>query len=463
LKVSLIIPLFNYIAESKAMLASLLATVPAALEYEVVLVDDGSTDGTREWAASLEGLPAQPGLGAGVANQATLRVVLNEHNAGFARACMAGVKASSGEVLGFLNNDLLLSAGWLQAMWEPLMENELLGPASLARRGRVGVVGNVQHRLADGALDHAGVALTPRGQFKHLRELPADASPVQHALAVTGACILVRRADFLAVGGFDTRYLNGCEDLDLCFKLRERGLTSVVATRSRIGHHVSLTRSSTSQQNERNSRALFARWRGQIKHELSNQWAQVLREGDGASLAPWLPGRLTDEAARAPHAAARMLAEAALQEQEHRWRWMLDGVDDNAHLASAPWQGEGLVWHPAAGAWAVPTGEAAFTFSSLRSARDFYACGRLSPGAQAQGLELTLCANGVHELTLPLGPEPHVNAGLVSPVVLPGLSANRFTLRITRAHPNLRPHQRPAVGGAVWLTHVVVDGKRVAG
>jgi len=422
-----------------------------------------------------------------------LRTVLNAANLGFARACMAGVAASTGEVLAFLNNDLVLKPGWLQPMWAALME---AGAAA-----RVGVVGNVQHRVADGALDHAGVHLTPLAQFQHTRALPGmammgvapgaglragvgvglgvgsdagsdagleGAAPVLRTLAVTGACMLVRSADFEAVGGFDSRYVNGCEDYDLCFKLQARGLGAVVATGSRVLHHVSLSRGRTAAQNERNSRMLFERWRREIKRELVRVWAAALR---GGGLQPWWPGRLTGTLETTPHTAAQMLAEAALQQQEHRWALELDGVDLNAGLPQST-RGEGLAWHPGAQAWSLPQGEAAFTFSGVRSVRDFYVCGRVADvgagggtGARALGeLEVTLCANGLHEQTFPLLPNPtarHLNAGLVPRLCLPGLPAQHFTVRITRADANTPPSQRPAVGGAVWLTHLVVDGKAV--
>ena len=81
------------------MVDSLRATVPAGLSFELILVDDGSTDGTRDWLAGL---------------RAPFRVLLNERNRGYAVSNNRGASAARGEILAFLNNDLVLTPGWLQ-------------------------------------------------------------------------------------------------------------------------------------------------------------------------------------------------------------------------------------------------------------------------------------------------------------------------------------------------------------
>jgi glycosyltransferase involved in cell wall biosynthesis len=69
-KISFIIPLFNHLAETEKMLASLLTSLPVGLPHEIILVDDGSTDGTREWLKAIQ--------------DARIRVHLNERNLGYA-------------------------------------------------------------------------------------------------------------------------------------------------------------------------------------------------------------------------------------------------------------------------------------------------------------------------------------------------------------------------------------------
>jgi GT2 family glycosyltransferase len=435
MKLGVVVPLFNHLPQTQAMLASLQSTLPKGMPHEIVLVDDGSTDGTRDWLGSMARSPG-------------IRVVMNAANLGFGQACMAGVAGSDADVLAFLNNDLVLRIGWLEPMWTLLLD-----PARNA-----GVVGNLQHRVDNGTLDHAGITLTPEGELGHVRTLPLGSPPARRVLAVTGACLLVRRIDFEAVGGFDARYRNGGEDVDLCFKLRECDKDIWLSMTSRVDHHVRSSRGPTSIQDERNSRALYSRWRPQIKRELHAAWLRLLHAAPGES-SRWLPGHLTADFSRTPNAAALALAEAALQRLEHRWGRLLDGVDPNDDLPRRVLV-SGLDWQPDAGAWMLQ-GEACFTIGGLRSARDFYVCGWLADGWPAQGLEITVSANGLHERTLPLGPPGHVNVGLVDPLVLPLLTANRFSARVTRPDPCVAPADRQAVAGAVWVTHLVVDGRTV--
>src|SRR5206468_659098 len=114
------------------MLASLQATLPANLTHEIIFVDDGSTDGTREWLATLR----EP-----------IRVVLNERNLGYAMANNHAAATARGELLVLLNNDLVLQPHWLEPM--------LATHAALDERA--GIVGNLQLNARTRELDHAGI------------------------------------------------------------------------------------------------------------------------------------------------------------------------------------------------------------------------------------------------------------------------------------------------------------------
>ncbi|MCX6955994.1 MAG: glycosyltransferase, partial [Verrucomicrobia bacterium] len=99
MQVSFIIPLFNNLALTRACVESLQATLPSGLAHEIILVDDGSSDGTRAWLATLA---------------APFRVVLNERNLGYAAANNRAAAVARGEFLALLNNDLVLLPSWFE-------------------------------------------------------------------------------------------------------------------------------------------------------------------------------------------------------------------------------------------------------------------------------------------------------------------------------------------------------------
>jgi GT2 family glycosyltransferase len=198
-KISFIIPVFNGLELTKACLDSLTTTVDD-YDHEIIVVDDGSTDGTRAFLSSIE--------------RPDVHVVLNDQNLGYARANNAGAIRASGEFLCLANNDLVFTSGWLA----PLM-------IAFESYPDAGIVGNIQKVVATGAIDHAGIKIGLDGKPHHIRRLSLVRRLRRFSTvpAVTGACMMVRREDFLAAGGFDEQFVNGAEDVDLCFQMHEKG------------------------------------------------------------------------------------------------------------------------------------------------------------------------------------------------------------------------------------------------
>ena len=128
---SVITPLYNCLPLSQAMVRSLQASIPSWVSYEVILVDDCSTDGTRDWLA---------GLGA------PFRVVLNEENLGFGASTNRGPRSPG-------------DGSWRSSTMTWSFAAAGSGPCSgrwLARLERAGLVGNVQFNAATLEVDHAG-------------------------------------------------------------------------------------------------------------------------------------------------------------------------------------------------------------------------------------------------------------------------------------------------------------------
>ena len=100
-RVSVIIPVYNKFAWTAACLRSL-AEQAGPVPFEVIVVDDGSTDATAERLAAIDGV----------------RSVRNARNLGFVGSCNAGAAVARGEFVFFLNNDTVVTPGWLETLVE---------------------------------------------------------------------------------------------------------------------------------------------------------------------------------------------------------------------------------------------------------------------------------------------------------------------------------------------------------
>ena len=210
---TIVIPVMNRVDLTRQCLATLASSTPSHL-YEVVVVDNGSTD---ETAAFLRRARA-----AGM-----LRAVFNGENLGFGKACNLGASLARGSSIVLLNNDTIPGEGWLEALLEVAVDET------------VGIVGS-RLLYPDGRLQHAGIALNAQGLPYHIhRHEPAQFGPalVQRDFpAVTGASMLLRREVYEQLGGFDEMFQMYVEDVDLCLRAWEAGLRVVYCPKSLLVH-----------------------------------------------------------------------------------------------------------------------------------------------------------------------------------------------------------------------------------
>ncbi len=196
MRVSIVIPVYNNAHFTKQCVESIFA-VGAACDCEVIVVDNGSHDETQEMLAA---------FGKKVV------VVRNEENRGFAKGCNHGAKTATGEYLVFLNNDTKVTAGWLDALVAEMTSHKKTG---IARSKLL---------YEDGSVQHAGIAFSDNHlPFNIYARERSDAPFVNRRRAfqaVTGACLIIARDFFTEIGGFDERYINGLEDVDLCLRAR---------------------------------------------------------------------------------------------------------------------------------------------------------------------------------------------------------------------------------------------------
>lgn len=245
--VTILVPAYNHLSVTLECLASIAAAQrPGDPDFEVLVANDASTDDT---AAILATVP-------------NLRVVNQSVNLGFLRNCNAAAKEARGKYLLFLNNDVQVTPGWLKALFDCLDGDVTVGaagPRIVYPNGWLQEAGTRWHR--DGTAELVGLNDQPDlPRYSYDRDVDY----------CSGACLLVRQAEFQSMGGFDESYAPAyCEDSDLCMRLRANGKRIVYCGQSTVLHHLSLTSEALPSEYKLNCIAqnldtFTSRWREQL-------------------------------------------------------------------------------------------------------------------------------------------------------------------------------------------------------
>jgi len=200
------------------------------------------------------------------------RVSLLEQNGPFNFSLINNWAAerAKGKALLFLNNDIeVISPNWLEEMLQH------------ALRPDVGGVGAKLY-YPDGTIQHAGIIIGPSfgiAQHEHLRA-PREAAGyfgrltyIRNVSAVTAACVMIRKEIFDEVNGFDEHYALAYGDVDLCLKMRGKGLVNVWTPFSELYHFESKTRGYDDSPEKR------ARFKAELEYFLQ-KWHATLKKGD---------------------------------------------------------------------------------------------------------------------------------------------------------------------------------------
>jgi len=247
--VSIVITTYNGWALTKKCLASLVDSAKSsALSAEIILSDNCSTDDTpRAWQAFQN-------------DKWPVRYRRNQENLGYLRNANAGAAEARGTFLCLMNNDVIVRPGWLDAMVEVLRKNEevgLVGPKYLSAKGKVVECGGAI--FSDGTAVQLGSASQiddPR--FSYVNDV--------HYCSM--ACVVMRTSLFRELGGYDERYIPAYyEDVDLCFRIAERGFRVVVDSLVRITHLFggSHDLQETLQLMDKNRKTLVERWKDRLE------------------------------------------------------------------------------------------------------------------------------------------------------------------------------------------------------
>lgn len=181
--------------------------------YEVIVVDNASTDGTPEYLQSF------------AATHPNVRVVLNGENRGFSAGNNQGVEASSGEYIVFLNNDTVVTSGWLSGLISHLRDPGV---------GAVGPVTNFAGNESRIAVDYSDIS----GLDDFARRYTQAHAGESFEIGVLALfCMVVRRTVIDDVGLLDERFNVGMyEDDDFSLRMRQKGYHILCAENVYIHH-----------------------------------------------------------------------------------------------------------------------------------------------------------------------------------------------------------------------------------
>lgn len=203
---SVVIPSWNGKTLLEECLPSILKSITVAPSAEVIVVDNGSTDGTGEWIET-----AFP----------SVRFIGLKRNTGFTGAVNAGAQQATGELLLILNNDCRIDAQSLKTLIATLAKNaEIVAtqPVVMTESGRVEHVGFVVQ--VDRA--KATVITSPDAKYIEVRYQQWN-NQTRLFYGLSGTCLLIRTSVFKDVGMFDEGFHSYLEDVDLAIRLAKKG------------------------------------------------------------------------------------------------------------------------------------------------------------------------------------------------------------------------------------------------
>ena len=255
-EISVIIPVFNQLHYTQACLASL-QEHPDAERFEVIVVDDCSSDATSDVIGKIPGIV----------------YLRNERNSGFTSSCNRGATKARGSFLLFLNNDTAVTPGWLSALHE-----------TFGNEPKAGLVGS-KLVFPDGRLQEAGGIIWKDGSGWNRGKFGDAEKPEYNFLRemdyCSAACVMIPKSLFERVGGFDSKYSPAYyEDTDLAFKVRREGFKVLYQPLSTVVHYEGATGGTDLQTGAKKYQEIN-------RTTFVNAWADVLAEkpanGDLAS------------------------------------------------------------------------------------------------------------------------------------------------------------------------------------
>ncbi|WP_136607124.1 glycosyltransferase [Paenibacillus dokdonensis] len=212
-KTSIIILTYNKLEYTQACIESIRKYTPRGT-YQLIVVDNLSTDGTRDW----------------LAEQTDILTIFNEENVGFPKGCNQGMELSTGDSILLLNNDVVVTENWLKLMNDCLYSSDEIGA--------VGPVTNSAYGDQEIAVSYS--TLDEMWDFANTYNLTAEPD-WERRLKLIGFCMLIKKEAVDQVGLLDEAFTPGmCEDSDYSFRLLKSGF-ELILCRNVFIHHFGST------------------------------------------------------------------------------------------------------------------------------------------------------------------------------------------------------------------------------
>jgi GT2 family glycosyltransferase len=250
--ISIVVPTRGISDETGSLIERCIGTVARQVvdsKIEIIVIADSGFDRNAiERASRL------------VPNTWKFKVIEFYESFNFSTKCNIGASESSGDVFVFLNDDI-----------ELISKDAIEKLASSAMRKDVGAVGSLL-KFKDGSIQHAGITLRemrPRNsyldQFPH-STVTGDLEVSHEVSAVTGACLVISRFAFESVGGWNESFNNSYNDVDLCLRLNQWGLQTIVRNDLDVVHYESVSRDASF--DEQAFAKLVALWPDDLGNEM---------------------------------------------------------------------------------------------------------------------------------------------------------------------------------------------------
>lgn len=259
--VSIVIPCWNNVEYTRLCIDSIFRNTEEP--FELILIDNGSTDGTASYFESLR------------KQHTNVVVISNKLNTGYGYACNQGLAAATGDYVVIMNNDIVVPPNWLRLLLRPAQAREvgIVGPRANNVSGTQCIATSYGNNL--GLMEGFAQALARKNAYQG-----------SFVVRAVGFCMLVKRSVIEAIGGFDPRFgIGNFEDDDFCARAQLAGFKIWIADDAFVHHFGSVSFRNGgidyAKLMRRNFELLKAKWRIAPEAQMEDgiPYGKMLRQG----------------------------------------------------------------------------------------------------------------------------------------------------------------------------------------